>query len=259
MEAIAGAGAGPAICRQLLAGIATLAPCAAVVALWASSACVSAFGVFQSSLVVLLAVKLGGFAVRFGGCAVKFRSLDMMCLRHERISSLEIAPQQTPFGFRSSGAGGAAGSESTHARLNLEYPDRKPRGEPGAQTAVFGFGCADEANASAAIPVASIAVEKSPPSHDPYVALLDACAMATGPQESPFHFESPSANPKWKNALDRRKNGWWRRLSAHRRALVRRQRERRDLDQDRSPPDPGGSRCCSKQEGRFPRARPLVG
>src|ERR1700689_5524257 len=62
-------------------------------------------GVFESSLVVLLAVKFG--------------SLDMMCLRHERISSLEIAPQQTPFGFRSSGAGGAAGSESTHARLNL--------------------------------------------------------------------------------------------------------------------------------------------
>ncbi len=109
-------------------------------------------GVFQSSLVVLLAVKLGGFAVRFGGCAVKFRSLDMMCLRHERISSLEIAPQRTPFGFRSSGAGGAAGSESTHARLNLEYPDRKLRGEPGAHTAILGFGCADEANASAAIP-----------------------------------------------------------------------------------------------------------
>ena len=83
--------------------------------------------------------------------------------------------------------------------------------------------------------------------------------MAKGPRESPFHFESPSVNPKWKNELDRRKNGWWRRLSARRRVLVRRQRERRDLNQDRSPPDPGGSRCCSKQEGQFPRAWPLVG
>ena len=149
-------------------------------------------GVFQSSLVVLLAVKLGGFAVRFGGCAVKFRSLDMMCLRHERISSLEIAPQQTPFGFRSSGAGGAAGSESTHARLNLEYPDRKLRGEPGAHTAILGFGCADAANASAAIPSrvsGGREVTSFPPT--PYVALLGACAMAKGPRESPFSFRVP--------------------------------------------------------------------
>jgi hypothetical protein len=53
-----------------------------------SSGCVSAFlECSKSGLVVLLAVKLRGFAVRFGRCAVKLCSFDLMCLGHEPISS----------------------------------------------------------------------------------------------------------------------------------------------------------------------------
>jgi hypothetical protein len=43
--------------------------------------------VFESCFVVILTVKLGGSAVRFGRCAVKLCSLDVMWLRHERMSS----------------------------------------------------------------------------------------------------------------------------------------------------------------------------
>jgi hypothetical protein len=52
-----------------------------------SSGCFGLLGVFKSGLVVLLAVKLRGFAVRFGCCAVKLCSFDLMCLGHKPISS----------------------------------------------------------------------------------------------------------------------------------------------------------------------------